>query len=327
MVMSNLAPNEGTWNVRLWRISDQPGKYQLEIQDPKSGVQSSTYLMRFPTPEWAFEWFRAFAVTDESVSSLSPGKFISGKGESTTLRPILAALHHAAGPEEGSYPETMWFYGAYQPMQPVDPLAEVLPVREEPRPPVTQPSNTELTEVISAHFVEDRTHVFGLQRFFHHENEIKDFYFRFNQEWEDGLRSGGVWEDEIAACRDLIEYVPDDDSDGPDSLDLVSASTCVELNPICAPVFVEIFDIVKNIPPFVAEWASWSPNDGLIISQTDSEQKNFLSELYDHLLLIEEGFKPHPLMKEFNLFMDEDEPIEIINVLKLIAYVGAGAPW
>jgi len=33
------------------------------------------------------------------------------------------------------------------------------------------------------------------------------------------------------------------------------------------------------------------------------------------------------LMKEFLQFMEEDEPIEIINVLKLIAYVGAGSPW
>jgi hypothetical protein len=329
--MSNIPPNEGTWNIRLWRSREHPGKYSLEVQDPKSGVESSTYGMRFPEPEWAYEWFRAFAVPDESVSALSPGSYISGKGESSTWFPILHALHHATGPREGSYPVSMWFYGAYQPMQPDDPLAEETP-KPEPKPEESRPLdpkdfNPDCIEVFTAHYVEDRTNVFGLQRFFHKNQGIEDFYFRFDQDWEDGLRSDGLWEDEIASCLDLIKYVPDEDGDGPDTLDLVYASKWVELNPVCAPIFVEIFDKVKNLPPFVAEWASWAPNDGLVMSQTDSEQKDFLTELHDHLWLIEEGFKPHPLMKEFLQFMEEDEPIVIINVLKLIAYVGAGSPW
>jgi hypothetical protein len=54
MVMTHMHPGEGTWNIRLWRSAVEPGIYKLELQDPKAeGVQTGTYPMRFPSPEYA----------------------------------------------------------------------------------------------------------------------------------------------------------------------------------------------------------------------------------------------------------------------------------
>ena len=321
--MLHIPPNSGTWNVRIWRSSSEPGLYLVEVQDPSTGVQSSKYRMRFPTAEWAYGWFSSFATTDESASDLLPGKFISGKGESTDWHPIIVALHHAAGPNPGGYPAAMWWYGSYYPTEELDPLAEE---RSESVTDEQARSNTqELTtnEVVAAHYVKGRTNVFGLQRFFHVDQKIKDFYFRFNEEWVDGLDVTGIWQDALAACRDLIEYDPaeDEDGDGPDPFELVMISESAEIHPQIVPMFIEMFDHCFDIPWFVAEWATLQPNDGLFFNDMDKEARSYLSSTQDDLLLIEEEFRRHPKLDEYNSFVSDESPMQVIDLLELIRFV------
>ena len=312
--MQNIPPNSGTWNIRIWRSSSEPGLYQVELQDPSTGVQSSKYHMRFPSAEWAFAWFSSFATTEHSASDLLPGKFLSGKGESTVWLPIIAALHHAAGPKPGEYPATMWWYGSYEPIEENDPLAET------PSEPLPDGSSR---EVVAAHYVKGRTNVFGLQRFFHVDQKIEDFYFRFDGEWVDGLDATGIWNEALDACRDLIEYDPaeDEDGDGPDPFELVGISELAEINPQLIPLFIELFDNCSDIPWFVAEWATMQPNDGLFFNDIDKEAQSYLSSIQEDLPVIEEEFRRHHKADEYESFISDRSPMQVIDVLELIGFV------
>ncbi len=310
----DIPPNSGTWNIRIWRSSSEPGLYQVELQDPSTGVQSSKYHMRFPSAEWAFAWFSSFATTEHSASDLLPGKFLSGKGESTVWLPIIAALHHSAGPKPGEYPASMWWYGSYEPIEENDPLAET--------PSVPLPDGAS-REVVAAHYVKGRTNVFGLQRFFHVDQKIEDFYFRFDREWLDGLDATGIWKEALDACRDLIEYDPaeDEDGDGPDPFELVGISELAEINPQIIPLFIEMFDNCSDIPWFVAEWATMQPNDGLFFNDMDKEAQSYLSSIQEDLPVIEEEFRHHGKADEYESFISDGHPMQVIDVLELIGFV------
>jgi hypothetical protein len=312
--MQNIPPNSGTWNIRIWRSSSEPGLYQVELQDPSTGVQSSKYHMRFPSAEWAFAWFSSFATTEHSASDLLPGKYLSGKGESTVWLPIIAALHHAAGPKPGEYPASMWWYGSYEPIEENDPLAET------PSEPLPDGASR---EVVAAHYVKGRTNVFGLQRFFHVDQKIEDFYFRFDGEWVDGLDATGIWKEALDACRDLIEYDPaeDEDGDGPDPFQLVGISELAEINPQLIPLFIELFDNCSDIPWFVAEWATMQPNDGLFFNDMDKEAQSYLSSIQEDLPVIEEEFRRHHKADEYESFISDGSPMQVIDVLELIGFV------
>jgi hypothetical protein len=312
--MQDIPPNSGTWNIRIWRSSSDAGQYHVELQDPSTGVQSSKYRLRFPSAEWAFAWFSSFATTEHSASDLLPGKFLSGKGESTIWLPIIAALHHAAGPKPGEYPASMWWYGSYEPIEENDPLAGTL---SEPLPDIAS------REVVAAHYVKGRTNVFGLQRFFHVDQKIEDFYFRFRGKWVDGLISTGIWQEALEACRDLIDYDPaeDEDGDGPDPFDLVGISELAEINPQLVPLFVEMFDNCSDIPWFVAEWATMQPNDGLFFNDMDKEAQSFLSSIQEDLPVIEEEFRRHDKADEYESFISDGHPMQVIDVLELIKFV------
>jgi hypothetical protein len=321
--MQDIPPNGGTWNIRIWRSSSEAGLYLVELQDPSTGVQSSKYRMRFPSQEWAYAWFSSFVTTDQSASELSPGKFLSGKGESTVWLPIIAALHHAAGPKLGEYPASIWWYGSYESIEEIDPLAEI---RSDSLADESASENTQrliTIEVVAAHYVKGRTNVFGLQRFFHVDRKIEDFYFRFNGEWVDGLEANDVWQDALEVCRDLVEYDPaeDEDGDGPDPFDLVGISEWAEINPQIIPIFTEMFDNCPDIPWFVAEWATMLPNDGLFYYDLDMDARSLLSSIHDDLSVIAEEFKRHPKSDEFESFISDGNPMQVIDVLELIGFV------
>ena len=124
MPLTNLYPSEGSWNIRLWRSADEPGIYQLELQDPGAGgVQTGEFAMRFPTPEHAHAWLSHFAEVGTPLEQFGKGRFLSAKGESGVWNPIIVALHHAAGPM-GVFYKSMWWYGSSAPMTDIDPLAE-----------------------------------------------------------------------------------------------------------------------------------------------------------------------------------------------------------
>ena len=312
--MQGIPPNSGMWNIRIWRSSSEPGSYLVELQDPSTGVQSSSYRMRFPSAEFAYAWFSSFAATEQSASDLLPGKFLSGKGESTVWLPIIAALHHSAGPKPGEYPASMWWYGSYEPIEQNDPLAETR---------LEQVSDGSPIEVVAAHYVKGRTNVFGLQRFFHVDQKIEDFYFRFDGEWVDGLDATGIWQDALDACRDLIEYDPaeDEDGDGPDPFELVGISELAEISSGMIPLFIEMFDNCSDIPWFVAEWATMQPNDGLFFNDIGAEAQNYLSLIQEDLPVIEEEFRRHHKTDEFESFISDGNPMQVLDVLEIIGFV------
>jgi hypothetical protein len=322
--MSNIPPNEGTWNIRLWRSREHPGQYSLEVQDPKSGVQSSTYGMRFPEAEWAYEWFRAFAVPDESVSALSPGSYISGKGESSTWFPILHALHHATGPREGRYPVSMWFYGSYQPMQPVDPLAEETPKPEpEPERRPEPESEPRLQEVFSLHHVSGVTNVFALQHFFHLDGNIKDAKWRINREWdEDFPVSEPLWLKAFVKAFYEIEGkpAPDLDDDSVDPFELLGQCEFEEIDPRLVNDVVKLFDYADEIPGFVAEYISLGPDETLLYSALSREEQSYFLEREDTLYRIYEGFNEPMYFKEYLAFLNDDRPIDMAKITNVLAW-------
>jgi hypothetical protein len=140
-------PTNGPWRVRLTPESDRAGIYIVELMDPKAGgVQAGPFLLMFPTPAYAFDWFCEFAQLDDHSQRpavLEAGDFLTGWADSTTWGPMISAMFHAA--ETRHRLASPWWYGSYPNWAEVDPLlpppvaeAQQILLDSAPEPP-TEP--------------------------------------------------------------------------------------------------------------------------------------------------------------------------------------------
>jgi hypothetical protein len=322
MVMTHMYPGEGTWNIRLWRSSVEPGIYKLELQDPKAGgVQTGTYPMRFPSPEYAHAWLSHFATVSTRLEDFTAGSFLEAKGESGVWHPIVIALYHSAGPS-GIFYESMWWYGSAAPITDSDPLAETT---AEPARDRDSEAEAQLQEVYALHHVSGVTNVFALQHFFHLDGNVKQALWRVNGTWDEDFP---LWEPLWlnAFLKAFYEYegkpLPDLNDDSIDPFELLDQCEFEEIDPLLVDDVIKLFDNSDEIPGFVAEYLSIGPTEELTYSDLPPDEQRYFAAQGDTMKVIAEEFMEPAYFTQYMAFLNDGRPVNMImlaNVLALCA--------
>jgi hypothetical protein len=329
MVMTHMYPGEGTWNIRLWRSADKPGIYELELQDPKAGgVQTGTYAMRFPNPEYAHAWLSHFATVSTRLDDFTAGSFLEATGESGVWHPIVIALYHSAGPN-GVFYESTWWYGAHAPTTRVDPLAEDTPEPDaqiesspEPHRDADVTTEPELREVYALHHVTGVTNVFALQHFFHLDGNVKQAMWRINGEWDENFP---LWEPiwlnaYVKTCfENEGKPIPDLGDESLDPFDLIAECEFEEVDPRLVDDVIKLFDCSAEIPGFVAEYLALGPDETLEYTDLLEEERRFFFEQGETLKLINEEFMKPPLYDEYLAFLSAGRPVTMMMIANVLA--------
>lgn len=115
-------PGNGPWDIRL-SAPDADGVYRVELRDPTAGgVQAGPFLLRFPSVQYAWQWFSAHAepIGNTGARDLAGGTSFSGTAQPSTWGPMISALYHAA--EVTQRLASPWWYGSYPNWAETDPL-------------------------------------------------------------------------------------------------------------------------------------------------------------------------------------------------------------
>jgi len=138
MVMTNLLPGQGVWQLRLQGSSEPLGHYFLSLHDPKAWTQGGPFFLRFPTDQYALSWFKQFILPDflqakndkSALDKLAKVSFLEAEENSSVWAPIVTALFHSS-PTKG-FLVSAWWYGSLTPWSSIDPL---VPLVQEPTGP------------------------------------------------------------------------------------------------------------------------------------------------------------------------------------------------
>lgn len=134
--MSHLLPGDGTWELRLSQDEALNGTYSIAIYDPKRWTQAGPFTLRFPTPEYALNWFES--VTQEGTRKPEGDvlarehlltSFVSAQGSAAVWGPIVNALFHSD--HSGPYLASPWWYGSVPPFVERNPLMPTPLVTDE----------------------------------------------------------------------------------------------------------------------------------------------------------------------------------------------------
>ena len=128
MSLTNLAPNQGIWALRLGERAAGDGVYHLEVYDKSAMTQGGPFSLRFPSGEYALQWFDSLVVPDsrtpvedsEALEHLVES-FIEAQGSSEVWGPICNALFHSD--HHGPFLASAWWYGSAPPLIERHPLA------------------------------------------------------------------------------------------------------------------------------------------------------------------------------------------------------------
>ena len=134
MGMTNLAPNHGIWELRLGERAARDGVYHLEVYDKSAMTQGGPFSLRFPSGEYALQWFDSLAVSgsrtpmddEEALEHLVEG-FIEARGSSDIWGPVCNALFHSH--HQGPFLASAWWYGSAPPYIQHHPLATSSTIR------------------------------------------------------------------------------------------------------------------------------------------------------------------------------------------------------
>ena len=128
MGLTNLAPNHGIWELRLGARAACDGVYHLEVYDKSAMAQGGPFSLRFPSGEYALQWFDSHVVAgsrtpiddEEALEHLVEG-FIEARGSSEIWGLICNALFHSD--HLGPFLSSAWWYGSAPPYIEHHPLA------------------------------------------------------------------------------------------------------------------------------------------------------------------------------------------------------------
>jgi hypothetical protein len=131
MGLAGMLPGEGVWDIRVRKVSKDPGRYSLNVRDSGSAVFAGPFNLRFPTPEYAVSWLSVLTELEEedarAVATLAEGKYLETTGHSSHWLYVIMALFHSGGPI-GGYPVSTWWTDAASGPDPIfvayDPLQE-----------------------------------------------------------------------------------------------------------------------------------------------------------------------------------------------------------
>lgn len=306
MVMTHMYPGEGTWNIRLWRSADHPGIYSLELQDPKAGgVQSAPLAMRFPSPEYAHSWLSRFATVTTRIEDFAKGSYLTATGESSVWHPIVIALYHSAGPKELFY-DSMWYHGSPTPVVSRDPLAEV---EHRSADWAAMENVGRPQEGWSLHYLPGVTNVFALHRFTHVHGRMVHSEWRVKGQWHESApveepKWKNAFRDLVRSRRSEARQLGDATRNSNNPRDLVKYSKSVEIDARIADDVIRLFDLIDEIPDFVAEFVNRGADSNIEFLEVSEHEQRYFLQLEYVLRTIDEEFMEPPGFLAFLAFLD-----------------------